>query len=353
MNTFTPELQQWAAEVIEKITPIAEEINLAYYPLQTEAKMNPELLIIGLNPRGDVNIEEGKGTYSNQKKSSDWEFKDEKMTVECLLKGNPCKWEYEKWNVYQGLKGIGHIKNIIEKGNYCFINYIFFHTKDERDLKALPKFKEIEDTCVSLTKKFVEIVNPKQIIVLGVTASDKLVSNKNTLLHRRNKLIIEGLISNRKVYCVCHPSRLSSYLNRNIINKRLGEILEGKDITPINLDNKINIQNVLSALKEQGFDFTKLPKGEYYKFITKGLNGDELDFRIDLQDKIPYIAFRSSNQKDFLNLNAKDFYLKHFPNAESTEHWVGRKNLYVYSGNVEQEVIDDLLSLLKAIKAQQ
>ena len=67
MNTFTPELQQWAAEVIEKITPIAEEINLAYYPLQSEAKMNPELLIIGLNPRGDVNIEEGKGTYSNQK----------------------------------------------------------------------------------------------------------------------------------------------------------------------------------------------------------------------------------------------------------------------------------------------
>ena len=275
------------------------------------------------------------------------------MTVECLLKGNPCKWENEKWNVYQRLKGIGYIKNIIEKGNYCFINYIFFHTKDEKDLKALPKFKEVEDTCVSLTKKFVEIVNPKQIIVLGVTASDKLVSNKNTLLHRRSKLIIEGLISNRKVYCVCHPSRLSSYLNRNIINKRLGEILEGKEITPINLDNKINIQNVLSALKEQGFEFTKLPKGEYYKFITKGLNRDELDFRIDLQDKIPYIAFRSSNQKDFLNLNAKDFYLKHFPNAESTEHSVGRKNLYVYSENTEQEVIDDLLSLLKAIKVQQ
>ena len=353
MNTFSSELQQWATEVIEKITPIAEQINLAYYPLQTEAKMNPELLIIGLNPRGDVNIKEDKGTYSNQKKSSDWEFKDEKMTVECLLKGNPCKWENEKWNVYQRLKGIGYIKNIIEKGNYCFINYIFFHTKDEKDLKALPKFKEVEDTCVSLTKKFVEIVNPKQIIVLGVTASDKLVSNKNTLLHRRSKLIIEGLISNRKVYCVCHPSRLSSYLNRNIINKRLGELLEGKNITPINLDNTINIQNILTALSKEGFNFIKLSGGEYYQLITQGIEGDELDLRIDLQDKIPYIAFRSSNQKDFLNLNAKDFYLKHFPNAESTEHWVGRKNLYVYSENTEQEVIDDLLSLLKAINTNQ
>jgi len=58
-------------------------------------------------------------------------------------------------------------------------------------------------------------------------------------------------------------------------------------------------------------------------------------------------------EKDFLNLNAKDFYLKHFPNAESTEYWVGRKNLYVYSENTEQEVIDDLLSLLKAINTNQ
>ena len=41
MSKFIPELEQWAAEVIEKITPIAEQIDLAYYPLQTEAKMNP------------------------------------------------------------------------------------------------------------------------------------------------------------------------------------------------------------------------------------------------------------------------------------------------------------------------
>ena len=152
---------------------------------------------------------------------------------------------------------------------------------------------------------------------------------------------------------IYHPSRLKGYLEKNIINKRLGELLEGKNITPINLDNTINIQNILTALSKEGFNFIKLSGGEYYQLITQGLEGDELDLRIDLQDKIPYIAFRSSNQKDFLNLNAKDFYLKHFPNAESTEHWVGRKNLYVYSENTEQEVIDDLLSLLKAIKAQQ
>ena len=191
--------------------------------------------------------------------------------------------------------------------------------------------------------------------MLGVTASDKLVTNKKTILQSNNaRLVVEGNISGRKVFAIYHPSRLKSYLDKNIINKYLSELLEGKKVTPINLNNKINIQNVLSVLKEKGFEFTKLPKGEYYKFITKGLNDDELDFRIDLQDKIPYIAFRSSNQKDFLNLNATDFYLEHFPKAETTPHWIGRKNLYVYSeNNVDQEVISDLLSLLNAIKAQQ
>ena len=352
MSKFTPELEQWAAEVIEKITPIAEQIDLAYYPLQTEAKMNPKLLIIGLNPRA---VDEKEARLESQKNNSIWEFKDGKMSTERLLKSNPCYSEKDTWTVIEGIENIDFVKRSIESGNYCFMNYIFFSTKDENALKSLKEFKSIEETCVALTEKFIEIINPKQIIVLGVTASDKLVTNKKTILQGNNaKLVVEGNISGRKAFAIFHPSRLKSYLDKNIINKRLGELLEGKEVTPINLDNKINIQNVLSALKEQGFEFTKLPKGEYYKFITKGLNNDELDFRIDLQDKIPYIAFRSSNQKDFLNLNAKDFYLEHFPKAETTPHWIGRKNLYVYSeNNVEQEVISDLLSLLNAIKAQQ
>ena len=351
MNTFTPELQQWAAEVIEKITPIAEEINLAYYPLQSEAKMNPELLIIGLNPRA-VNEEEAR--IDSQKNNPIWEFKDGKMTVERLLKGNPCYSEKDTWNVIEGIENTDFIKKAIKNDSYCFMNYIFFSTKDESTLKSLKRFKNIEEICVALTKKFIEIVNPKQIIVLGVTASDELVSNKETVLQGDNaRLIVKGTISNRDALAIYHPSRLKGYLEKNIINKRLGELLEGKDITPINLDNTINIQNILTALSKEGFNFIKLSGGEYYQLITQGIEGDELDLRIDLQDKIPYIAFRSSNQKDFLNLNAKDFYLKHFPNAESTEHWVGRKNLYVYSENTEQEVIDDLLSLLKAINTNQ
>ena len=168
MNTFTPELQQWAAEVIEKITPIAEEINLAYYPLQSEAKMNPELLIIGLNPGSEA-------SYKNQQENPNWEFKDGKMTVERLLKGNPCYSEKDTWSVIEGIENTDFIKKAIKNDSYCFMNYIFFSTKDESTLKSLKGFKNIEEICVALTKKFIEIVNPKQIIVLGVTASDELL----------------------------------------------------------------------------------------------------------------------------------------------------------------------------------
>ena len=41
--------------------------------------MNPELLIIGLNPGSE-------GKYNEQKTNDKWEFKDGKMTIERLLK---------------------------------------------------------------------------------------------------------------------------------------------------------------------------------------------------------------------------------------------------------------------------
>ena len=164
MNTFSPELQQWAAEVIEKITPIAEEINLAYYPLQSEAKMNPELLIIGLNPRA-VNEEEAR--IDSQKNNPIWEFKDGKMTVERLLKGNPCYSEKDTWNVIEGIENTDFIKKAIKNDSYCFMNYIFFGTKGIKDFTSISNHREIEEICIEFTKKFIEIIKPKHIIVLG------------------------------------------------------------------------------------------------------------------------------------------------------------------------------------------
>ena len=142
MNTFTPELQQWAAEVIEKISPIAEEINLAYYPLQSEAKMNPELLIIGLNPRAE---DEKIACLDSQRNNPIWEFEDGKMTVERILKGNPCYSEKDTWNVMEGIENTDFIKKAIKDNSYCFMNYIFFSTKDENALKNLKEFKKIEE----------------------------------------------------------------------------------------------------------------------------------------------------------------------------------------------------------------
>ena len=83
-NQFSPSLVAWAEKVIEKCTPNAEKFNLEYYPLQSKAKLNPEILFIGLNPGG------GYG-YDCQINNPDWEFDklNSKLTAQRLLKGNP------------------------------------------------------------------------------------------------------------------------------------------------------------------------------------------------------------------------------------------------------------------------
>lgn len=53
---YLKSLTDWAQKVIDRITPLAKESNKAFYPLQFPVKMNPDILIIGLNPGGDYPI---------------------------------------------------------------------------------------------------------------------------------------------------------------------------------------------------------------------------------------------------------------------------------------------------------
>ena len=120
MKNYKTELLNWAEEVINKFTPWAEKFNIDYYPLQSKAKENPEYLIIGLNPGGG-------NTYNSQKGNRAWQFVNSKMTVERLLKGNPYfGYEKDKWSIIQGLNKIPFCKDVLEKEDYCFINYFYF-----------------------------------------------------------------------------------------------------------------------------------------------------------------------------------------------------------------------------------
>lgn len=352
MNTFTPELQQWAAEVIEKITPIAEEINLAYYPLQSEAKMNPELLIIGLNPGS-------QGEYKEQKTNDKWEFKDGKMTTERLLKGNPTYAEKDTWPIFKGMKNIAFIRESIESNNYCFINYIFFGTKGIKDFTSISNDREIEEICIEFTKKFIEIIKPKHIIVLGLKGMESISKIEKTLLKGKSeRLLVQGAdLFGKQVLAISHPSYAMSAAEYEAIDTNIKEFYEGKPLTSFPFKPNVTTIDVdkLNNLLAGALNFKLRGKDtQVYEAQVKGVGDDILDFRIDLRKPPVYLSFRSLGPKELKN---KEVYKNTFKEPFSLEvnAWFVEKflNNYPQEKEIEQEIADDLLSLLKAIKAQQ
>jgi len=350
MNTFTPELQQWAAEVIEKITPIAEEINLAYYPLQSEAKMNPELLIIGLNPGS-------QGEYKEQKTKDKWEFKDGKMTTERLLKGNPFIDEKDEWKIFRGLNRIPFIKQAVDTNNYCFMNYVYFGTSDFNKIKGHAKAVE---TCTALTKKFIEIIKPKRIIVLGLEGIESISKIEKTLLKGKSKrLLVQGRdLFGKQILGISHPSYAVSAAEYEAIDTNIKEFYEGKPLTSFPFKSNVTTIDVdkLNNLLAGALNFKLRGKDtQVYEAQVKGVGDDVLDFRIDLRKPPVYLSFRSLEHPK--KLENTEVYKNTFKEPFSLEvnAWFVEKflNNYPQEQAIEQEMADDLLSLLKAIKAQQ
>ena len=350
MSKFTPELEQWAAKVIEKITPIAEEINLAYYPLQTEAKMNPELLIIGLNPGSE-------GKYEEQKTKDEWEFKDGKMTIERLLKGNPFIDEKDEWKIFRGLNRIPFIKQAVDSNNYCFMNYVYFGTSDFEKIKKHPEAIQI---CKELTKKFIEIINPKHIIVLGLEGMESISKIEKTLLKGKSKrlLVQGGDLFGKQVLAISHPSYAVSAEEYNAIDTNIKEFYEGKPLKPFTFKPNATTINIdkLNILLGESINFKLRGKDvKVYEAQLKGIGDDVLDFRIDLRKNPVYLSFRSLEHPK--KLENTEVYKNTFkePFSIEVDAWFVEKflNNYPQHQTIEQEIADDLLSLLNAIKAQQ
>nr|WP_315135997.1 uracil-DNA glycosylase family protein [uncultured Capnocytophaga sp.] len=350
MSKFTPELEQWAAEVIEKITPIAEQIDLAYYPLQTEAKMNPELLIIGLNPGSE-------GKYNEQKTKDKWEFKDGKMTTERLLKGNPFIDEKEEWKIFRGLNRIPFIKQAVDSNNYCFMNYVYFGTSDFEKIKKHPEAMQI---CKELTKKFIEIINPKHIIVLGLEGMESISKIEKTLLKGKTKrlLVQGGDLFGKQVLAISHPSYAVSTAEYEAIDTNIKEFYEGKPLKPFTFKSNVTTIDIdkLNTLLGESINFKLRGKDvKVYEAQLKGIGDDVLDFRIDLRKNPVYLSFRSLDRSK--KLENTEVYKNTFKEPFSIEvnAWFVEKflNNYPQHQAIEEEIADDLLSLLNAIKAQQ
>ena len=197
MNT---ELHKALQNFIDEIEPKIENIDGPdYYISQSEIRINPELLIVGINPAGE-------------KKLSDSEFKSKKP--ENLVYETNQYLKNSDWHISKKLNYIfsgNNSRKIYETS--VIINYIALNTKSESGIKK-SEFKEIIEDCKNFSHKLIyNIIKPKRILLLGPSVA-KLMKLKyhhidDSILRTtddKSYLVINFLYLGIPHYLIFHPS---------------------------------------------------------------------------------------------------------------------------------------------------
>lgn len=359
-------LEKWAEETIDLVTPFAEELNKDFYPLQSPAVpgCHPAVLFLGLNPGGGYD-------YESQKKNTAWEFKDGKMTVQRLLKGNP-SFENQalEWPLLKGLKRIGRFKEILDKGDFVLANYYYLSTPDFKEVQS-NLHKEALTLCKQQTLKLINILNPGLIIVLGTSAGiDQLpFSDKKTVLSGYNqRLIVSARSENSKVYAIPHPSTMAiTQEEADAIDQNMRELFKDETLTKYNFIkinyDEISIDALNQKLKEVGIglQFKEDKKDEYSSNLP--YKNSRLILKILNKKNEKYFCIRDA---DAGNKGQIDRYYKNLespemitdciadPKSVRMNGWLIQKFFKMYGANSLENfyhlLIEDMGSLYKSIR---
>ncbi len=151
MNDFKQRLETFGAKVHEIYDPlvgpggIAE--NLDYYVFQTAVRPEPELLVMGINPGGDVKkgIRNATGTTDS--------------THNAYFDDREHSWFRTLRRIFGTPMLTQQLHNCVGTNNY-YIN--------TGDVKKLPEDKDFKRNAVMLSRELVDdVIRPKRIVALG------------------------------------------------------------------------------------------------------------------------------------------------------------------------------------------
>lgn len=170
-----------------------------YYPAQSAIKINPDLLILGINPAGNKKLSES----SFPSKAPENLIYDSNQYLE-----NP-DWNISKKlnKIFSGADAMKAYKNAV------IINYISLNTPSEEEL-GNNAYKDIINDCQKFSEHFIyNVLKPKQIVVLGPTLADMAKikyhhSNDSVLRTEDDKsyLVLETIHKEIPHYIIYHPS---------------------------------------------------------------------------------------------------------------------------------------------------
>ena len=194
------EIEKLLNNFITEIEPKIKNIDGPdYYISQSPININPELLIIGINPAGDKKLSESN--FPNKK-------------PENLINSSHMYLDNPNWKISQKLNHIfsGSNSSKVYK-DAVILNYIAINTNNEKDLKNT-NLKNIVEKCKILSDKLIyEIIKPKNILLLGPTVAKYMKLNfhhiEDSVLRTNDEksyLILENKVKNIPHFLMYHPS---------------------------------------------------------------------------------------------------------------------------------------------------
>lgn len=193
------EIKNALQDLIDTIEPKIKKIDGPdYYISQSNVQINPELLIVGINPAGDKKLSQSE----KPDKKPDNLIYDKHQYLE-----NPT-WAISKLNkIFPDAQLLDLYREA------AILNYFAINTRDANGLNA-KEIKEISKDCESFSNNFIyNILKPKQIIILGATLakSMKLIFDhvSDSVLRTdddKNYLVVKLMINNIPHYIIHHPS---------------------------------------------------------------------------------------------------------------------------------------------------
>ena len=220
---FDEEINLLLNEVSDTCHKFAHEIDRDFYVFQTPIIYNPDLLIIGINPGGGKSYTKARKEKNYEKRpANDLYYTDNTLTTK------------PEWEIDAKLQGSDILRNrlgrvfntennldILERS--VMMNMIYFNSEKAHEIFSLSP--EIIEYCLNTTQKFVEVINPKNILFL--TSNNWSLSKCGVKgIKSLGNNIKEGKLNNRTVYAIPHYGYYSAYshVNSELMGKKLAEL---------------------------------------------------------------------------------------------------------------------------------
>lgn len=201
-QTFITKRNNWLEEVAIKCHEFTEEYDFDFYVFQTPCnEYNPDLLIIGINPGGNESYSKKmKEKGIDKRAASDLGYDVNTLTtkpkseIENREKGG----DKMRDAFRRVFTPENKLQEKLEKA--VMMNLVYFNTTKANDLKDAPA--HIKTYCIDKTLKFIEILNPKNILFLGAEPNLKQYGISDFKIIGNN--IKTANFNNRLVFIIPH-----------------------------------------------------------------------------------------------------------------------------------------------------